>query len=85
MKAAKRKRTPRMPAFTAPPPTGAALRAWYKGPLTKTRLSELRYKLATARGLLISFIRWEEDSLSSPELLPTTEEVKLILKQTEDP
>jgi hypothetical protein len=64
----------------------ADLLAWYKGPLTKTRISKLRYKLARARGLLISFIGWEEDRLrSSRELLPTTEEVKLILKETEDP
>jgi hypothetical protein len=58
------------------------LRTWYKGPLNKDRLSELRYKLARARGLLVSFISWE---VEDKELVPTTQDVKDILKETEDP
>jgi hypothetical protein len=57
------------------------LLSWYVGPLTKERLAELRYKLAKARGLLVSFIDWETDD---KDLVPTTQEVKDILKETED-
>jgi hypothetical protein len=55
---------------------------WYVGPLTKERLADLRYKLAKARGLLVSFINWETDETG---LTPATQEVKDILKETEDP
>jgi hypothetical protein len=52
---------------------------WYVGPLTKKRLAELRYKLAKARGLLISFTD------PDPQYHPLLSEIKNILKETEDP
>jgi hypothetical protein len=52
---------------------------WFEGSLTKDRLAELRFKLAKARGLLISFT--DPDSQYHPDL----EEIKIILKETEDP
>ena len=54
---------------------------WFEGPLTELRLAQLRLKLAKARGLLICLINWETDQ----ELLPTTQEIITILKETEDP
>jgi len=50
---------------------------WYQGPLTKKRLAELRYKLAKARGMLISLI--------NDEHLLAAEEVFQILEETKDP
>jgi hypothetical protein len=55
---------------------------WYVGPLTEERLAQLRYKLAGARGTLTCLINWETDDR---ELLPSTEEIISILKETEDP
>jgi hypothetical protein len=55
---------------------------WYKGPLTETRMAELRHKLAKARGLLMMFTNWETDN---KDYVPTTQEVMDILKETEDP
>jgi len=52
---------------------------WYEGPLTKERIAELRFKLAKARGLLMSFCD------PNPKYHPTVNEVKQILKETEDP
>jgi hypothetical protein len=50
---------------------------WYQGPLTKKRVAELRYKLAKARGMLISLI--------NDEHLLAYEEAIQILEETVDP
>lgn len=47
---------------------------WYKGPLTKRRISELRRKLARARGLLEE-LKYEVNGY---------EEVQAILDETAD-
>jgi hypothetical protein len=52
---------------------------WYQGPLTKVRLAHLRIKLAKARGLLYSFLD------PDPQYHPDLEEIRNILKETEDP
>ena len=53
--------------------------SWYVGPLTKERLADLRHKLAKARGMLMSFLDPES------EFHPDIDQIKLILKETEDP
>jgi hypothetical protein len=58
-------------------PDTLELMDWYQGPLTKKRLAELRYKLAKARGMLISLI--------NDEHLLAYEEILQILKETKDP
>jgi hypothetical protein len=79
MKAAKRKRAKSKELTPWPMPKGKDLLEWYVGPLTKKRLAELRCKLATARGLLVSFLPPRDEDT------PTAADVRVILKATEDP
>jgi hypothetical protein len=58
------------------------LMEWYQGPLTEERMATLRYKLARARGMLVSMIGWEKDD---PELVPSTEQIIASIKETDDP
>lgn len=50
---------------------------WYKGPLTKKHIAELRRKLATARGVISNLI--EEDHIFDQE------ELERVFEETADP
>lgn len=50
---------------------------WFKGPFTKSRIAELRKKLAAARGMLFEVI-----SIDTDEQL--VEDVKKVLTETAD-